>query len=121
LGRYIFTDIDEIFFGGIHKEIYEWLARLADTQFEIRSRPPVVWTSTLIKKVKRVDNAVSREVYHWFDSTIGRYITKFSINIVDSYSQVERYFFKGSRGKFLHFLNLKIKMLLHEKKILKIQ
>jgi hypothetical protein len=42
LGRYIFTDIHEIFFGGIHKELYEWLARLADTQFEIRSRPPVV-------------------------------------------------------------------------------
>jgi hypothetical protein len=44
LQRYIFTDIHEIFFGGIHQELFEWLARLADTQFEIRSRPPVVWT-----------------------------------------------------------------------------
>jgi hypothetical protein len=60
LARYIFTDIHEIFFGGIHKELYEWLAKLADTLFEIRSRPPVVWTTTLIKKVKRVDNVVSR-------------------------------------------------------------
>jgi hypothetical protein len=31
LGRYIFTDIHEIFFAGVHKELYEWLARLADT------------------------------------------------------------------------------------------
>jgi hypothetical protein len=31
LGRYVFTDIHEIFFGGICKELYEWLARLADT------------------------------------------------------------------------------------------
>jgi hypothetical protein len=31
LGRYIFTDIHEIFFEGIHKELYKWLARLADT------------------------------------------------------------------------------------------
>jgi hypothetical protein len=61
LGRYIFTDIHEIFFGGIHQELYEWLARLADTQFEIRSRPPVVWTSALIKKVKRVDNVMDPE------------------------------------------------------------
>jgi hypothetical protein len=100
MGRYIFTDIHEIFFGGIHKELYEWLARLADTQFEIRSRPPVVWTSTLINKVKRVDNAMSRIVYHCFDSTIGGYIIDFSIDKVESYSQAKRYFFKGSRGKF---------------------
>jgi hypothetical protein len=120
LRRYIFTDINEIFFGGIHKELYEWLARLADTQFEIRPSPLVVWTSALIKKVKRVDNVMSRVVYHWFDSTIGGYITEFSIDRVDSYSQAKRYFFKGPRGKFLHFLKLKIKMLLHEKNILKI-
>ena len=48
--RYIFIDIHEIFFGGIHHELFDLLARLANTQFEIRSRPPVVWTSTLIKK-----------------------------------------------------------------------
>jgi hypothetical protein len=35
LEKYIFTDIHEIFFGGIHQELYEWLARLTDTQFEI--------------------------------------------------------------------------------------
>jgi hypothetical protein len=121
LGRYIFTDIHEIFFGGIHKELYEWLARLADTQFEIISRPLVVWTVELIKKVKRVYNTVSRAMDIWFDSTIGGYITEFSIDRVESYSQAERYFFKGPRGKFLHFLKLRIKMLLHEKNILKIQ
>jgi hypothetical protein len=59
LEKYIFTDIQEFFFGGIHQELYEWLARLADTQFKIRSRPPMVWTSEMIKKVKRVDNVVS--------------------------------------------------------------
>jgi hypothetical protein len=97
------------------------LARLADTQFDITSRPSMVWKSTLIKKVKRVDNVVSRAIDHWFDSTIGGYITEFSIDRVESYSQAERYFFKGPRGKLLHFLKLKIKMLLHEKNILKIQ
>jgi hypothetical protein len=81
----------------------------------------VVYTSSLIKNVKRVDNVMSRIVDHWFDSTIGRYTTEFSINRVESYSQAERYFFKGPRGKFVHFLKLKIKMLLHEKNILKIQ
>jgi hypothetical protein len=31
LERHIFTDIHEIFFEGIHQELYEWLARLEDT------------------------------------------------------------------------------------------
>jgi hypothetical protein len=121
LGRYIFTNIHEIFFGGVHKDLYKWLARLVDTQFEIKSRPPMVWTTTLIKKVKRVDNAKSRVVDLWFDSTIGGYITEFSINRFKSYIQAERYLFKGPRGKFLQFLKLRIKMLLHEKNIPKIQ
>jgi hypothetical protein len=102
LGRYIFTDVHEIIVGGVPKELYEWLDRLADTQFEIRSRPPVVWKTMLIKKVKRVDNAVSRTMDLWFDNTIGGYITEFSIDRVELYSQAERYFFKGPRGKFLH-------------------
>jgi hypothetical protein len=86
LGRYFFTNIHDILFGGIHKYLYEWLARLADTQFEIRSRPPVVWTVVLIKKVKRVDSIVSRVVDLWFASIIGGYITEFSIDRVESYS-----------------------------------
>jgi hypothetical protein len=81
LQRYIFIDIHKIFFGGIHQELFEWLARLVDTQFEIRPRSPVVWNPMLIQKVKRVDNAVSRVVDHWFDSTIGGYITEFAIDI----------------------------------------
>jgi hypothetical protein len=101
--------------------MYEWLARLADTQFEIWSRPPVVWTSKLIKKIKRVDNTVSRAIDHWFNSTIGGYITEFVADNVESYSQAEIYFFKGPRGKILQFLKLRLKMLLHEKNILKIQ
>jgi hypothetical protein len=121
LERYIFTNIHKIFFGGIHQELYEWLARLANTQFEIRSRPLVVWTSALIKKVKRVDSVISRTVDHWFDRTIGGYITEFVVDRVDSYSQAERYFLKGPIGNFLHFLKLRIKMLLHEKNLLKIQ
>jgi hypothetical protein len=79
LQRYIFTDIHKIFFGGIHQDLFEWLARLVNTQFEIRSRPLVVWTPSLIQKIKRVDNIVSRVVYHWFDSTIGGYIIEFVV------------------------------------------
>ena len=97
------------------------MARLVDTQFEIRSISPVVWTSMLIQKVKRVDNIVSKAVDHWFDNTIGGYITEFVVDRVESYNQAKRYFFKGPRGKFLQVPKLRLKMLLHEKNILNIQ
>jgi hypothetical protein len=35
LEKYIFIDIHEIFFGGIHQGLYEWLDRLEYTHFEI--------------------------------------------------------------------------------------
>jgi hypothetical protein len=47
--------------------------------------------SKLINKVKRFDSVISRVVDHWFDSTIGGYITEFVFNIVESYNQAERY------------------------------
>jgi hypothetical protein len=81
----------------------------------------MVWTSEMIKKFKRVDNTVSRAVDHWFDSTIGGYIIEFVVGREESYNQAERYFFNGTRGNFFHFLKLRIKMLLHEKNILKKQ
>jgi hypothetical protein len=81
----------------------------------------VVWTLVLIKKFKKFDNSVSRIVDNWFDSTIGGNITKFVVDRVESYSQSKRYFFKEPRRNFLHFLKLRIKMVLHKKNILKIQ
>jgi hypothetical protein len=77
--------------------------------------------SALINKVKRFDNAISGVVDHWLDITVGGYITEFVVDRVESYRQAERYFFKERRGIFLHFMKLRIKMLLHEKNILKIQ
>jgi hypothetical protein len=68
----------------------------------------MVWTSELIKKVKRVDNTISRALDQWFDSTIGGYIIEFFVDIVDSHNQVERYFFKGPRGIFLQFMKLRL-------------
>jgi hypothetical protein len=80
----------------------------------------VVWTSKLIKKFKRVDSVVSRAVDHWFDSNIRGYITEFVVDRVESYNQDERHLFKGPRRNFLQFLKFRLKMLLHEKSVLKI-
>ena len=46
------------------------------------------------------------------------FITEFAIDTNTSFSEAERQFFKGPRGKFLNLLSLRIKILLAEKGIL---
>ena len=53
-------------------------------------------------------------------SVLEGFITEFVIDQRKSFSEVERYFFKGYRGKYLNSLHLSLKMLLHEKGVLDI-
>ena len=52
---------------------------------------------------------------HWLDRIIGGFITEFAVDTSVSYNEAERRFLKGSRGKYVKFLNTWIKMLLCEK------
>ena len=53
------------------------------------------------------------------DSILEGYITEFGVDTTKSYSEAEREFFNGLRGRFLLSLQLSIKMLICEKGILK--
>ena len=73
----------------------------------------------LIQQLQEVDNKALRVVKVWLDNILEGYITNFMVNIVKYYSDTERDFFKGTRGRFLLSLQLSIKMLIFEKGILK--
>ena len=73
----------------------------------------------MIQQLKEVNNKESRAFKVWHDRILEEYITKFVVDTVKSYSDVEREFFKGPRGRFLLSLQLWIKMLRYEKGILK--
>ena len=47
------------------------------------------------------------------------YIIEFVVNTTKSYSEEEREFFNGPRGRFMFSFQLYIKMLIYEKGILK--
>ena len=68
-----------------------------------------------------VDNIASRDVEVWIDNILEGYITEFTVNIINSYSDAGREFFKGPRGRFLLSLKLWIKMLICKKGILKMK
>ena len=68
--------------------------------------------------MQHVNNEVSRAVDFWTTWTLEAFVTEFAIDTSTSFSEAEREFFKGTRGKFLNSLSLKIKILLVEKGIL---
>ena len=63
-----------------------------------------------------IDNPISWAVDFWLASVLDGFVTEFAVDQIKSFSEAERYFFKGYHGKYLKYLNLSIKMLLHEKR-----
>ena len=118
LGRYVFDEIYEIFFVGVHVELHEWLSRLAKRQKNFKEDQFPAWNPERIKLLKTVNNEVSRAIDFWTTWTLEAYVTEFAIDTQKSFSEIERHFFQGPRGKYLNSLSLRIKMLLAEKGIL---
>ena len=70
--------------------------------------------------MKNLDNPITRAVDFWLASVLEGFVTKFAVDQRKSFSEAERYLFKGYRGKYLKYLNLSIKMLLYEKGVMDI-
>ena len=121
LQRYIFTDSHAIFFGSIHIELHQWLSRLTERKTIFKEDQFPAWTPARIKILQRVNSAISRAVDFWMTRTLEAFVTEFAIDTHTSFSEVERQFFKGHRGKYLNSFSLNIKMLLAEKGIFLIE
>ena len=62
LQRYVFCDVYEIFFAGIHIELHQWLSRMTKRRTNFQERQFPVWTPARITILKRVNNEISRVV-----------------------------------------------------------
>ena len=118
LQRYVFCDTYEIFFGNIHIELHQWLSRLTERRTNFQAQRIPVWTPARVNLMQHVNNEISRAVDFWTMRTLEAFVTEFAIDMSTSFSEAERQFFKGPRGKFLNLLSLRIKILLTEKGIL---
>jgi len=119
LQKHIFTDLHTIFFATYTNELYDWLSKLTDKNI-FKKKRNIVWTPKLIQTVRSIDNPISQAVDFWLASLLEGFITEFAVDQRKSFSEVERYFFKGYHGKYLNSLNSSIKMLLHEKGVMDI-
>ena len=92
---------------------------MTDTSI-FKKKRNIVWTPELIHTVKNLDNPITRAVDFWLVSVLEGFVTEFAVDQRKSFSEAERYFFKGYHGKYLNSLNLSIKMLLYEKGVMDI-
>ena len=83
-----------IFFVTYGNELYKWLSKLTD-QSIFRKKRNIVWTPELIQTVKSLDNPITRIVDFWLASVLEGFVTEFAVEQRKSFSEVERYFFKG--------------------------
>lgn len=113
-------EIHKLFFTSFPSELYEWIVKLADSHTRCRLDKPIVWALELVRKLEASEDKISRDVYHWLDLIIGGFITKFAVDTKVSYSEAERCFFKVPRGKYIKSLKTWIKMLLCEKRVMRI-
>ena len=68
----------------------------------------------------QVSNPISRAVDFWIDSILEGYVSEFTIEAINTYSEAKKHFFQGPQGRYLMSINLWIKMLLYEKGILQL-
>ena len=95
------------------------LSKLTNTSI-FKKKRDIVWKLELIHTMKNLDNPITRAVDFWLASVLEGFIIEFAVDQRKSFSEAERYLFKGYHGKYLRSLNLSIKMLLHEKGVMDI-
>ena len=80
----------------------------------------VEWTLKVIQRLKCIDNSISKAVGFWLNSLLEGFVTKFAVDTLKAYRKLERLFIKGYHGKYLNSLNLRIKMMLCEQGLLRL-
>ena len=87
MDRYIDIDIHEVFFATFLVELYEWIARLANSVGRCRLDQLIMWTLELVRRLEASEDKIARAVDHWLDQVIGGFIIEFAIDTTVSYSE----------------------------------
>ena len=94
LQRYIFLDIDKIFFATFPIKLHAWLSRLAKNETFSHSDKPAKWSPELIQRLKQTNNPISGAVDFWLNILLEGFITEFAVDTLKAYGEAERIFFK---------------------------
>jgi len=85
----MYTEIHEIFFTYFPTELYEWIAKLADSQGRFKVDGPLVWTLELVRRLEALEDQIMCTIDHWLNWVIGGFITEFAVDTSVNYSEAE--------------------------------
>jgi hypothetical protein len=100
-----FTNMHEIFFVDFLNVLVEWIQRFFGKIRRYHTKVPRNWIVELIQQVNTISNKVSHEFDYWLDNVLRGYVIEFGIDCTQSYSVVEREFFKGPCEIFLNSIS----------------
>jgi hypothetical protein len=116
----VFVDLHEAYLCYFPELLQEWILRLKDTHPTNRIRI-VEWTTDNITWLERVNNKFTCAVDFWLDSITVGIITEFSFDTTKYYTNVEHEFMKGPSGRYIRYIYTLIKILLHDKGVMKME
>ena len=64
LDRYLYIEIQEIFFCCFPIDLYEWIAKLENNQQRWKIDGPIMWTPELVQRLEASEDKIARTVYH---------------------------------------------------------
>lgn len=109
-----------MFFCFFLDKLHEWLSILVDSQGTWRVDGPIVWTPELVRHLEASKRNIVLAMDHWIKRTLGSFVIEFAVYQTIIYSEEECTLFKGPRGKYLKSLKTWIKMILYEKRVMKL-
>jgi hypothetical protein len=89
LDKYVFNDLNEVFFYDFPHILQEWIKILKDNHPTNWIRQ-LEWNPEEIAQLQRVDNKFTRVVDFWLDNIVVRFIIDFAVDTTNSYNAAEK-------------------------------
>ena len=64
LDCYLYTEIHEIFFESFPTELFEWIAKLVDSQGRCKIDKLIVWTPELVRRFQASEDKIACAIDH---------------------------------------------------------
>ena len=87
LERYVFFDLDKVFFATFPTELHASLSRLTENKTSSHSDKLAEWTPEAIQRLKNTYNSISRAMDFCLKSLLEGFLTKFAVDTVKAYRE----------------------------------
>jgi len=82
-------EIHKIFFASFPTELYEWIAKLENSQGRWKLDGPNVWNPELLRRLEASEDKIAHVVDHWLYRILGGFVIEFAVDTSVNYSEAK--------------------------------